>query len=98
MSMTIGVFTNDINTAARIYYAYSARAAELSAISTALGSDTTTHDKTIDAPPVALRVGADKSPFTNKILLKVNQGKAGNLSNSAMATAVTNLGGALPGP
>lgn len=72
--------------------------AELTAISTALASDPTTHDHTIQAPPVALRVGADKTPFTNDILLLVGAAKGGNLTKAAMISAIDGVAGVLAPP
>jgi hypothetical protein len=66
------------------------RAAELTAISTALGTDVTTHDMTIQAPAAALRILTPPvhSRFTNDINLIVNKGKGGNLSNASMIAAI----------
>jgi hypothetical protein len=64
------------------------RATEFAAVATALGTDTTTHDKTIQNPPAALQIGAGKTRLTNDLNLLVNRGKAGNLANAAMAQAI----------
>lgn len=72
---------------------YANIAAELNAIATALGSDATTHDLSIQLPPAALKPGHGQTTFTNECLHLVNRGKAGNLANSAMAGAIT---GSLP--
>ena len=62
---------------------------ELGTITTALGTDTTTHDKTMQSAPQPLRIGNDKSPFTNKVLWAINKGKGANLTTADMATALT---------
>ena len=72
--------------------------AELTAISTALASDATTHDHTIEAPPPALRVGASHTPFTNDILLLVNTAKGGNLPHASMIAAIDGVAGVLAPP
>lgn len=70
--------------------AASAIVSELNAIVTALGSDTTAHDCTIETPVAAMRIGADKTRFTNDMLLLVNEAKGGGQTNAALATAITN--------
>jgi hypothetical protein len=90
MSYQIADFAGQVALNAKIHAAYPNRAAELNAIATALGSDTTTHDTTITTAPAGLAPGAPgNSRFTNDVLLVVNAGKAGNLSNAAMAAAIT---------
>ena len=61
---------------------------ELGTITTALGTDITTHDKTMQSAPAPLRIGNDKSPFTNKVLWAINKGKGANLTTADMATAL----------
>ena len=70
---------------------YSAMATQMQAIATALGSDATTHDATIQAPPSALRIGRAQTPFTNDALLVVNKGKSGGVSNASMASIINTL-------
>ena len=48
----------------------------------------TTHSAEIETPPLALRVGADKSRLTNDALLLVNSAKAGNMSADAIIGAI----------
>ena len=67
---------------------YTNRTADLTAISTALGTDVTTHDKTMQNPPATLQIIQGHSRFANDINLKVNWGKAGNLSNATMVAAI----------
>ena len=90
MSYQIADFAGQVLINTRIHYANANRATELTAIATALGSDTTTHDTTIQAAPAALIPGQPgNSRFTNDVLLVVNAGKAGNLTNAQMAAAIT---------
>ena len=90
MTFQIADFSSQVRLNAMIHHAYPNVAAELGVIATALGSDTTTHDTTIQTPPAGLRPGDPaNSRFTNDILLVVNAGKAGNLTNAAMAAAIT---------
>jgi hypothetical protein len=74
--------------------------AELNAIATALASDTTTHDETIQNPTsTTLQFGnLANTDFTDLILWHVNKGKAGNLSNATMAQAIDGVTGALSAP
>lgn len=55
-------------------------------IANALLVDTTTRDRTLQLHPLPVRIGRDKSPFTNTVLHLVNRGKGGNLANAAMAS------------
>jgi hypothetical protein len=90
MTFQIADFSSQVALNAMIHHAYANRAAELNAIATALGSDPTTHDTTIQTPPAGLRPGDPaNSHFTNDILAVVNAGKGGNLTNAAMAAAIT---------
>src|SRR4029077_9902266 len=74
--------------------------AELNTIATALASDTTTHSEEIDNPTsTALQFGnLANTDFTDAVLLCVNKGKAGNLSNATMAQAIDGVTGALAAP
>lgn len=90
MSYQIADFASQVALNAAIHANYANRATELNAIATALGSDTTTHDTTIQSAPVALMPGLPgHSRFTNDILAVVNAGKGGNLTNAQMAAAIT---------
>jgi hypothetical protein len=89
MSYQIADFSSQVALNVMIHHAYPNRAAELSAIATALGTDTTARDTTIQTAPAGLRPGnAVNSRFTNDILLVVNAGKGGNLTAAAMAAAI----------
>jgi hypothetical protein len=87
MSYDLGTFQDKASLVMKQYANYANLETETQAIATALGTDTTTHDATIKtAPVVGLQPGqASHSPFTNDLLIVINRGKAGNLSNSAMA-------------
>jgi hypothetical protein len=61
---------------------------DISAIVAALATDTTKHDKTMEAAPVALRIGNDKSGFSNRVLHAVNKGKGENLTTTDMHDAL----------
>jgi hypothetical protein len=90
MSYQIADFAGQILLNTKIHYANPNRATELNAIVTALGGDASTHDTTIENAPVGLQPGnAANSHFTNDVLLVVNAGKGGNLTNAAMAAAIT---------
>jgi hypothetical protein len=90
MTFQVSDFAGQVRLNAMIHHAYPNVAAELTAIATALGSDPSTHDTTITTPPVALQPGNPAhSRFTNDILLNVNAGKGGNLTNAQMAAAIT---------
>jgi hypothetical protein len=90
VSYQIADFASQVALKAANYRAYSNRTAELNAIATALGSDTTKHDTTIKTAPAGLRPGlAGNTRFTNDVLHVVNAGKGGNLTAAAMAAAIT---------
>jgi hypothetical protein len=90
MSYKIADFTGQVTLASRVHKWNPNRAAELNAIATALGTDTTTHDTTMKTAPAGLRPGlSTNTRFTNDILLVVNAGRAGNLTAAAMGAAIT---------
>jgi hypothetical protein len=90
MSMKIADFTGELVLNSMIHRNYPNRVTELNNIATALSSDVTTHDKTIEAAPAGLVAGSPlNSRFTNDVLLTVNKGKAGNLTATAMSNAIT---------
>jgi hypothetical protein len=73
--------------------------AELATIATALSSDVTTHDKTIQAAATPLQIHHEKkSPFTNEVNVLINKGKAGNLSNASMIAAIDAVAGVASKP
>jgi hypothetical protein len=88
--MSIANFTSDLRILAGIHKWNPNRATELSAIATALGTDTTLHSTEMQTAPTGLKPGlAANTKFTNDVLLIVNNGKAGNLTNAAMGSAIT---------
>ncbi len=90
MSMSIQAFVGDIAINSMIHRGNPNRLAELNAIASALATDPTTHDKTIETAPVGLQSGlATNTKFQNDILAVVNIGKAGGLTPLAMGNAIT---------
>jgi hypothetical protein len=99
MTYLVSDFQSATTLECMIHFANINRAAELTAIATALGTDTTKHDKTIEAAPAGLVAGSPANTrFTNDILLHVNKGKGGGLTPAQMATVLTALTTALPAP
>lgn len=97
MSVAAADFQNQLLLIGRKNRAYPAMITEVQNIANALGTDTTTRDRTISLHPAPIRVGQDKTPFTNEVNLLVNRGKAGNLANSVMASSLNSaLGQILP--
>ena len=88
MSYLASDFIAEMTLAALQWAKYPGLTAELQAIATALGSDATTHDATIQAPSSALKIGAAQTSFTNDALLIVNKGKGGGVANASMATII----------
>ena len=95
MSVRYADFQGEIILTAKIHYANTNLNAELQAVATALASDTTTHDRTIETPAAALAIGNAQTRLTNDILHCVNIGKAGNLPNATMVAAIDGVIGAL---
>ena len=90
MSYQIADFSGQIALNAAIHAAYPNRATELTAIATALSSDTSTHDTTITTAPTGLQLSqAGNSRFTNDVLKTVNKGKGGGLTGAQMSAAIT---------
>ena len=81
-------FAGEVALCCKIHYANPNQATEMAAIATALGSDNTTHDATIEARAAALTIGPAQTRFQNDILLLVNQAKAGNLNNSQIISGL----------
>lgn len=89
MTFQVSDFSGQVRLNAMIHHFNPNIAAELTAISTALASDATVHDTTIETAPAGLQPGnAANSRFTNDILLVVNAGKGGNLTGAQMAGAI----------
>ena len=77
--------------------------AELAAVSTALASDTRTHDKTIQSAPAGLQITiptgvAPLTRLTNALNMVVNKGLAGNLPTASMIAAIDGVAGVLSPP
>ena len=83
--------------------------AEVTDLVAALGADTATHDRTIDAPSDArLALGAAngivapaagwKTRFGNDMILLINQGRAGGLSKSQIISAIDDTFGIAHAP
>lgn len=89
MSYLIADWVNDLVITAGIHRAYASVASEAAAVATALGSDATTHDKTIEQPAAALQMGPTNSKFLNDLLALVNVGKGGNIPAATMGTSIT---------
>jgi hypothetical protein len=71
--------------------------AELQLMSTAVKADTTTHDKTIEAPLGILRPGQwSNTRYQNDIALIINKGKGGNLTVAQMGAAMDAVVATLP--
>lgn len=98
MSMREPDFAGDVAICTKIHYANANQATEMAAIVTALGSDATTHDATIEARSAALTIGPSNTRFQNDILLLVNAAKAGNLSNSQIISGLDDAMGVLHKP
>ena len=98
MTFQVSDFAGQVALNAMIHHFYPNRVAELTAISTALSSDATTQDTTLQTAPAGLQPGNPaNSHFTNDILLVVNAGKGGNLTGAQMAGAInTALGQLVP--
>ena len=100
MTYLIADFNRDIahNTLIHVNRRYPSINAELTAIATALSSDTSKHGATIEKPPAALTIGLAQTYFTNDILRYVDRGKAGNLTPTALSNAITTLQGTVLPP
>lgn len=69
-------------------YPIAKKTTDTSAIVTALATDTTKHSREMEAAPVPLRTGNDKTHYANSVLHAVNKGKAANLTTSDMHDAL----------
>ena len=101
MSMRYPEFQGEVVLLAKIHYANTNLATELQAVATALASDTTTHDRTIQTPPAGLlsdAPAAGQSRLTKDLLNLVNIGKAGNLPTASIIAAIDGVAGVLFAP
>lgn len=91
MSMRQPDFAGDVALIIKKFPFYPAAtiSAELTAIAAALASDVTVHDKTVEAPPVALKIHHEaNTPFTDAVNVAINKGKAGNLNVNQMVAGI----------
>jgi hypothetical protein len=100
MSMRYPDFQGEVVLLAKIHYANTNLSAEMQAVSTALASDATTHDRTIQTPAAGLLSDAapGQSRLTRDLCNLVNIGKAGNLSAATMIAAIDGVIGVLSPP
>ena len=98
MAISLAYFQSDVQALANIAKAYYPNTkAELTLLSTALSTDPTTYDTTIQtAPGILCPSLSTNTYFIDRIDLLVNKGKASALTPAAMATAITAAVGALP--
>jgi hypothetical protein len=98
MSVTPAFFQNEIATIAKIASngGYNPKP-ELTLLATALGTDTTVHDTTIETGPGILNPSlSTNTKFIDRVDLIINRGKAGNVTAAQMATAISNIVATLP--
>ena len=98
MSVRYPEFQGEVVLLAKIHYANTNLATELQAVATALASDTTTHDRTIQTPPAGLlsdAPAAGQSRLTRDLLNLVNIAKAGNLPTASIIAAIDGVAGVL---
>lgn len=98
MSFSYQGFQQEIALTALIHRFNPALNAELAAVATALATDPTTHDASIETPPAALKIGAGQSRLTNDLNICVNKAKGGNLPKSSMIAAIDGVAGVLAPP
>lgn len=91
MSYSIPYFQAQITRYAKPYKATDASlAAHMTVMATALESDTTTHDASLQTAPGILQPGWwQNTKLHNDMALVINRGKASGLSNANMAAAIT---------
>ena len=88
-------FASQVALVAQTFKWYPGKADELDAIASALATDETTRDITLETPVplgeggVSRAGGTNNSPFTNAILLLVNRGKGSNLTATEMSDVLT---------
>ena len=71
---------------------------EMTALVSALGSDSTTHDSTIETRAPALTIGISQTRAQNDALLLINAAKGGGLSNSQIISAIDDALGVAHAP
>ena len=75
--------------AAHTLYGRAKMTTDITAIVASLATDTTKHSKEMESAPVPLRIGNDKSGFTNRVLHAINKGKSANVTASDMHDALS---------
>jgi hypothetical protein len=85
----IADFAAQVKLVALIHHANPNAPTELNTVATALSTDPTFYDLTLQTPPAALLPGPSQTKFTNDVLLIVNKGKGGALTPTAMSSAIT---------
>jgi hypothetical protein len=103
-------FASAVALCCKIHYANANMAAEMAAIVAALGSDNTTHDRTIEAPAagsalviappngIAAPTAGWSTRFGNDIRLLINEAKGGNLNNSQIISGLDDALGVVHKP
>ncbi len=91
-------FAADVSLCCKIHYANPNQLTEMAAIVTALGSDNTTHDATIEARAAALTIGPANTRFQNDLILLINEAKGGNLNNSQIISGLDDALGVVHKP
>jgi len=103
MSYRYSDFQGEIVITALIHRWNPALNTEIAAVATALASEVATHDMTIQTPAAGLRLNTPSSSpqvtrLTQDLVLVVNKGRGGNLSNSQMIAALDGVAGVLAPP
>ena len=98
MALSIANFQSEIQSLANISkVGYANTKSELTLLATALGTDPTTYDTTIQtAPGILCPSLATNTYFIDRVDLIINKGKAGGLLPAAMSTAISNVVATLP--
>jgi hypothetical protein len=94
--LSIALFQTDVMREARTHRWDPNVVSDLTALATALGTDPSVKDTTLQTAPTALIPGYGKQPgvtphsrLVNDVLLHVNEGKASGLTAAAMGSAIT---------
>jgi hypothetical protein len=99
MTISAAYFQNEIALAAKTSnnHNYANTKSELTLLATALGTDPTTYDTTIQAAPGILNPSLSTNTYwIDRVDLIINKGKAGGLTPATMATAINAVVATLP--
>ena len=99
MAISLPYFQQEIQFAANTsnLHNYANTKPELALLATALGTDPTTYDTTIQTAPGILNPSLSTNTYwIDRVDLIINKGKAGGLTPAQMATAITNVVATLP--